>query len=162
REGRLRAGGGLAARLPQRAGAADHDYRADLCLAAGRVGADGDGFLVARHRAVHHDIAVQRRHECRARRHDRRRHLLHRDQHAERPALPPCRSQRARMTLSAETGTDAALRGWLTEPSRGSRLQARAQRAWCGWVGFRSNPIAMAGLLIVVALVLVAVLAPWL
>src|SRR5690606_18918018 len=40
-----------------------------------------------------------------------------------------------------------------------SRFQARAQRAWFGWVGFRSNPIAMAGLLIVVALVLVAVFA---
>ena len=66
------------------------------------------------------------------------------------------------MTLSAETGKDAALRGWLTQPSPSSRFQARAQRAWFGWIGFRSNPIAMAGLLIVVALVLIAILAPWL
>ena len=65
------------------------------------------------------------------------------------------------MTLSTETGRDAALRGWLTHPSPGSRLQARAQRAWFGWVGFRANPIAMTGLFIVVALVLMAALAPW-
>lgn len=66
------------------------------------------------------------------------------------------------MTLSTETGRDAALRGWLTHPSPRSRAQARAQRAWFGWIGFRSNPIAMTGLAIVVALVLVAAFAPWL
>lgn len=66
------------------------------------------------------------------------------------------------MTLSTETGRDAALRGWLNDPSPGSRTQARAQRAWFGWVAFRSNPIAMAGLFIIVALVLVAVFAPFL
>ena len=66
------------------------------------------------------------------------------------------------MTLSTETGRDAALRGWLTAPSPTSRFQARAQRAWFGWVGFRSNPIAMTGLIIVVGLVLVAIFAPWL
>jgi peptide/nickel transport system permease protein len=66
------------------------------------------------------------------------------------------------VTLSAETGREAALRGWLTAPSPTSRVQARAQRAWFGWVGFRSNPIAMAGLIIVAGLVLVAIFAPWL
>ena len=66
------------------------------------------------------------------------------------------------MTLSTETGRDAALRGWLTEPSPRSRFQARAQRTWFGWIGFRSNPIAMTGLAIVVGLVLMAAFAPWL
>ncbi len=66
------------------------------------------------------------------------------------------------MTLSTETGRDAALRGWLTTPSPGSRMQARAQRAWFGWISFRGNPIAMTGLFIVVALVLMALFAPWL
>lgn len=66
------------------------------------------------------------------------------------------------MTLSTETGRDAALRGWLTHPSPNSRFQARAQRTWFGWIGFRANPIAMTGLAIVVALMLVAAFAPWL
>lgn len=66
------------------------------------------------------------------------------------------------MTLSTETGRDAALRGWLTHPSPRSRMQARAQRAWFGWIGFRANPIAMTGLAIVVGLVLIAIFAPWL
>jgi peptide/nickel transport system permease protein len=52
------------------------------------------------------------------------------------------------------------LRAWLLAPSPASRRQARLQRAYVGWLTFRANPIAMAGLLIVVALVLVAILAP--
>ncbi|HET7409776.1 MAG TPA: nickel transporter permease [Paracoccaceae bacterium] len=63
------------------------------------------------------------------------------------------------MTLSTETGRDAALRGWLTESPR-SRSHARAQRAWFGWIVFRTNPIAMAGLFIIAGLVLVALFAP--
>ena len=64
------------------------------------------------------------------------------------------------MTLAAETGREAALRGWLTTPSPHSSLQARAQRGWFGWMTFRANPIAMTGLIIIVALVLAAIFAP--
>ena len=54
------------------------------------------------------------------------------------------------------------VRAWLLSPSPASKHQARMQRAYFGWMTFRSNPIAMAGLVIIVALVLMAVFAPWL
>jgi peptide/nickel transport system permease protein len=54
----------------------------------------------------------------------------------------------------------AGLRAWLLAPSPASRRQARLQRAYVGWLTFRRNPIAMTGLVIIVALVLVAILAP--
>ncbi|MAS45237.1 MAG: D-ala-D-ala transporter subunit [Rhodobacteraceae bacterium] len=56
----------------------------------------------------------------------------------------------------------AGLRAWLRSPSPASTWQARAQRAYLGWLAFRRNPIAMAGLFIVAALVLAAIFAPWL
>ena len=39
-------------------------------------------------------------------------------------------------------------------------FQARAQRAYMGWLTFKTNPIAMAGLIIIGALILIAALAP--
>ena len=54
----------------------------------------------------------------------------------------------------------ASVRAWLLSPSPQSVTQARCQRAYLGWLGFRTNPIAMAGLIIIVALVLIAILAP--
>ena len=53
-------------------------------------------------------------------------------------------------------------RAWLLDPAPVSRWQARCGRAYVGWLGFRSSPAALAGLLIVGALVLCAILAPWL
>lgn len=53
-------------------------------------------------------------------------------------------------------------RGWLLSPSPASITQARCQRAYLGWLAFRTNPIAMAGLIIIVLLVLAALFAPWL
>jgi peptide/nickel transport system permease protein len=52
------------------------------------------------------------------------------------------------------------VRAWLLAPSPLSRRQAQAQRAYVGWLTFRRNPIAMAGLVIIVALVLAAIFAP--
>lgn len=52
------------------------------------------------------------------------------------------------------------LRGWLLARTPTSAWQARAQRAYLGWLSFRRNPIAMTGLVIVVGLVLVAIFAP--
>jgi peptide/nickel transport system permease protein len=57
-------------------------------------------------------------------------------------------------------GRGAALRAWLLAEAPGSRAQARLAQAYGGWVAFRRNPLAMAGLLILVALLLVAALAP--
>ena len=54
------------------------------------------------------------------------------------------------------------LRRWLLADVPRSRLHARCQRVYLGWLAFRRNPIAMAGLGIVAGLVACAVLAPWL
>ncbi|MBP2301703.1 nickel transporter permease [Azospirillum picis] len=51
-------------------------------------------------------------------------------------------------------------RGWLTTDTPRSRTQARLGRAWAGWTTFRRNRLAVAGLLIVAALVAVAAFAP--
>ncbi|MBL8669091.1 MAG: ABC transporter permease [Alphaproteobacteria bacterium] len=53
-------------------------------------------------------------------------------------------------------------RAYLTTASPRSRRQAALQRAWLGWLTFRTNPAAMLGLGIVSALVLCAAAAPWL
>ncbi len=63
---------------------------------------------------------------------------------------------------AAVTMSDASSpwRAWLTTDTPQSRLQARLGRAWTGWRTFRRNQMAMAGLLIVLALVVVAALSP--
>lgn len=53
------------------------------------------------------------------------------------------------------------LTAWLRDPSPSSRFQARAGQAWLGWLRMRRNPLAMLGLTIVTALVLMAAFAPW-
>ena len=55
-----------------------------------------------------------------------------------------------------------ALRGWLLAEIPGSKAQARCQRLFIGGLGFKRNPVAVIGLLIISSLVLVAILAPWL
>ncbi len=59
-------------------------------------------------------------------------------------------------------GNMARLRGWLLTDSPESAFHARCQRYYLGWRMFRTNPIAMIGLLIIATLILVAVLAPFL
>lgn len=49
---------------------------------------------------------------------------------------------------------------WLRDPSPTSRWQARLGQAWLSWLRLKRNPLAMIGLLIVVALILMAALAP--
>ena len=53
-------------------------------------------------------------------------------------------------------------RAWLLAEVPRSRLHARCQRVYLGWLAFCRNPLAMTGLGIVVALVVCAMLAPWL
>ena len=55
-----------------------------------------------------------------------------------------------------------ALRLWLLADVPRSRLHARCQRLYLGWLAFRRNPIAMVGLGVVAGLVACAALAPWL
>lgn len=51
---------------------------------------------------------------------------------------------------------------WLRDPSPQSRLQARLGQSFMGWLRFRRNTLAMAGLGIVLLLLFVAAFAPWL
>ncbi len=69
---------------------------------------------------------------------------------------------KAAVTMSDASSPPASCpwRAWLTTDTPQSRLQARLGRAWTGWRTFRRNRMAMAGLLIVLALVVVAALAP--
>jgi peptide/nickel transport system permease protein len=55
-----------------------------------------------------------------------------------------------------------ALRTWLLSDSPRTAIQARCQRTYLAWLVFRANPIAMAGFIIIVSLVLMAAFAPWL
>ena len=51
-------------------------------------------------------------------------------------------------------------REWLNTDTPRSRLHARVVAFWHGWLAFRGNHMAMAGLFILIALVLVAAFAP--
>jgi peptide/nickel transport system permease protein len=52
------------------------------------------------------------------------------------------------------------LRAWLLSSSPGSRRQAKLGRFYIAWLAFRSNHLAMLGLGIVLALILLAIFAP--
>jgi peptide/nickel transport system permease protein len=56
----------------------------------------------------------------------------------------------------------STLTQWLRDPSPQSRLQARLGQSFMGWLRFRRNPLAMAGLAVVLLLLVVAAFAPWL
>jgi peptide/nickel transport system permease protein len=49
---------------------------------------------------------------------------------------------------------------WLTAEVAESAFQATAQRLWFGWLRFLRNPLAVAGLAVVIALLAVAIFAP--
>ena len=51
-------------------------------------------------------------------------------------------------------------RRWLLAETPASRTQARLGQAYVGWLGFRANPLAMAGLAVLVALLLIALFTP--
>lgn len=52
-------------------------------------------------------------------------------------------------------------RAWLLADVPHSRFHARCQRLYLGWLSFRRNPIAVAGLGIVALLITCAMIAPW-
>jgi peptide/nickel transport system permease protein len=61
------------------------------------------------------------------------------------------------------TGSTASLRpwrAWLLAETPASRTQARLGQAYVGWRAFCGNPLAMAGLAVLVALVLIALFTP--
>jgi peptide/nickel transport system permease protein len=51
-------------------------------------------------------------------------------------------------------------RAWLLDETPVSRTQARLGQAYVGWLGFRGNLLGMAGLGVLIALLLLALLAP--
>jgi len=53
-------------------------------------------------------------------------------------------------------------RDWLLSEAPASRTQARLGQAYARWLVFLRNPLAMVGLIIVLALLVVAAFAPWL
>jgi peptide/nickel transport system permease protein len=56
----------------------------------------------------------------------------------------------------------ASLRAWLLAEAPASRSQAQLGRWYANWLALRTNPLALSGLAIVLALVLMALFAPWL
>ncbi len=52
------------------------------------------------------------------------------------------------------------IRAWLLSESPESAMQARCQRFYLAWTTFSANPVAMAGFLIILALILAALFAP--
>jgi peptide/nickel transport system permease protein len=60
----------------------------------------------------------------------------------------------------SDAAAAATWRGWLLDPAPASRRQARLGRWFRAWLAFRRNGLAMTGLAIVLALILMAVAAP--
>ena len=60
------------------------------------------------------------------------------------------------------TNAMGTVRRWLLADIPRSRLHARCQRVYLGWLALRRNPVAVTGLGIVAGLVACAALAPWL
>jgi peptide/nickel transport system permease protein len=55
-----------------------------------------------------------------------------------------------------------AIRDWLLSDAPASRAQAAWGRTYQTWLAFRRHPLAVAGLLVVVAMLVMALFAPWL
>ncbi len=64
-------------------------------------------------------------------------------------------------TASSAASTAAGWRAWLLSDAPASRAQASLGLAYRRWRRFARNPLNLAGLAILAALVLVALLAPW-
>lgn len=65
--------------------------------------------------------------------------------------------------MTAESATPpVSWHDWLRADTPTSRIQARLGRWYANWLALKRNPLAVTGLLIVLALVLMAIFAPWL
>jgi peptide/nickel transport system permease protein len=56
--------------------------------------------------------------------------------------------------------TELSLKDWLLSDAPTSRRQARCAAAYKGWLSFRSNTLAMIGLIVLAVLILAAIFAP--
>lgn len=66
------------------------------------------------------------------------------------------------MTTGGTVAARRPWRAWLLAETPASRAQARLGQTYVSWLTFRRNPLAMAGLGVLVALVLIAVFVPYL
>jgi len=64
------------------------------------------------------------------------------------------------MTTADGLAARPGWRAWLLDETPASRTQARLGQAYVSWLAFRRNPLAMVGLVVLVALLLLALLAP--
>jgi peptide/nickel transport system permease protein len=64
------------------------------------------------------------------------------------------------MSRAGRLAATAAWRAWLLSETPQSRAQARLGQAYVSWLAFRRNPLGMAGLGVLIALLLLALLAP--
>ena len=64
--------------------------------------------------------------------------------------------------MNVSDSSEQGLRAWLLTDTPSSRRHAQLAALYRGWLSFRSNPMTMLGLGILLFLVFVAVLAPWL
>jgi peptide/nickel transport system permease protein len=64
------------------------------------------------------------------------------------------------VTTAGRLAARPGWRAWLLDETPASRTQARLGQAYVSWLGFRRNPLAMAGLAVLIGLLLVALLAP--
>lgn len=67
--------------------------------------------------------------------------------------------------MSTPSSTDTAaragtLRAWLLDDAPASRRQAWCGRSYRGWLHFRRNPLAVAGLVIIMSLLVIAAIGP--
>ena len=65
--------------------------------------------------------------------------------------------------MSAETsGKPVSWHEWLLAEAPHSRGQARLTRWYANWLALKRNPLAVSGVIVVLALILMAIFAPWL
>jgi peptide/nickel transport system permease protein len=62
--------------------------------------------------------------------------------------------------MSVSAAPEQGLRAWLLAAAPRSRWQARCGNAYLAWLKLTGNPLAMAGLAIIIALLLLVILAP--
>jgi peptide/nickel transport system permease protein len=78
-----------------------------------------------------------------------------------RPSQPRSADATAIPAETAVAAGDGGFRAWLTTAVPQSATQARLQRAYFSWMRLLRNPLAVAGLAVIVLLLLAAAFAPW-
>src|SRR5471030_2464856 len=135
-----------------RCGAIGHRDCPHLCRAAGRCRGHRKRLLLARFGAIPYDLTDECRYEP-----GNRCHIV--NWHSVRSVKPVRRS--ALSTLGSPRKMIFSLsRAWLLNETPSTRSQAIWGRRYRLWLGLRTNPLAMLGLLIIVVVLLLSLIAP--